>query len=95
MNMEVVIIQRRELKRWTEHSTDLEVEMDDLLMVHVGDALQDLLHEAHARALSQHELVLDHPIEELSTADAGKNFEINHQNPSTASYMERLGKDNF
>ena len=37
--MEVVIIQRRELKRWTEHSTDLKVEMDDLLMVHVGDAL--------------------------------------------------------
>ena len=52
--------------------TDLEVEMDDLLMVHVGDALQDLLHEAHARALRQHELVLNHPVEQLSATDAGK-----------------------
>ena len=48
--------------------------MDDLLMVHEGDALQDLLHEAHARPLSQHELVLDHPVEELSAANAGKNI---------------------
>ena len=54
--------------------TDLEVEMDDLLMVHVGDALQDLLHEANARALSQNKLVLDHPVEELSAANAGKNI---------------------
>ena len=48
--------------------------MDDLLMVHVGDALQDLLHEANARALSQNKLVLDHPVEELSAANAGKNI---------------------
>ena len=40
-------------------------------MVHVGDALQDLLHEAHARALRQHELVLNHPVEQLSATDAG------------------------
>ena len=58
--------------------------MDDLLMVHEGDALQDLLHEAHARPLSQHELVLDHPVEELSAADAGKNLPsiIIHQPPN-------------
>ena len=48
--------------------------MDDLLMVHVGDALQDLLHEANARALSQNKLVLDHPVEELSAANAGKKI---------------------
>ena len=46
--------------------------MDDLLMVHVGYALQDLLHEAHARALRQHELVLNHPVEQLSATDAEK-----------------------
>ena len=64
----------RELEHWqlAAHFTDLEVEMDDLLMVHVGHALQDLLHEANAGALSQNELVLDHPVEELSAADAGK-----------------------
>ena len=61
-----------ELEHQVAHFTDLEVEMDDLLMVHVGDALQDLLHEAHARALRQHELVLNHPVEQLSATDAGK-----------------------
>ena len=59
-----------EAKYLVAHITDLEVEVDDLLMVHVGDALQDLLHEAHARALRQHELVLDHSVEQLSATDA-------------------------
>ena len=61
-----------EAKYLVAHITDLEVEVDDLLMVHVGDALQDLLHEAHARALRQHELVLNHPVEQLSATDAEK-----------------------
>ena len=50
--------------------------MDDLLVVHVGDALQDLFHEAHAGALSQHKLVLDHPVEELSATDAGNELHL-------------------
>jgi hypothetical protein len=42
-------------------------------VVHEGDALEDLLHEADAGALGQDELVLNHPVKELPTADAAKN----------------------
>jgi hypothetical protein len=43
-------------------------------VVHEGDALEDLLHEADAGALGQDELVLNHPVKELPTADAAKNI---------------------
>ena len=62
--------------------------MDDLLMVHVGYALQDLLHEAHARALRQHELVLNHPVEQLSATDAGNVISTYHDHGDIFSYCK-------
>ena len=47
--------------------------MYDLLVVHVRDALYDLLHEGDACALRQDERLLDHAVEQLAAADAEKN----------------------
>ena len=46
--------------------------MNDLLVMHVGDALEDLLHETDAGLLRQDELVLYDPVEELAAADAAE-----------------------
>ncbi len=43
--------------------------MYDVLLVHVLHAHDDLLGECGARSLGQHELVLDHPIEQLPSSD--------------------------
>ena len=47
--------------------------MDDLLVVHVGDPLEDLLHEADAGPLGQHKLFLDNSVKQLSPSDAARN----------------------
>ncbi len=47
----------------------LQVEVDDVVVVHVPDGVADLPHEEDAVALRQGEVVGDHLLEELAAAD--------------------------
>ena len=48
----------------------LEIEMYDVVVVHVLHALADLPHEQDAVALRQAEVVGDHALEQLAAGDA-------------------------
>ena len=49
-----------------------QIEVEDVLGVHVLDALADLPQEVDALLLSQFVIVIDHPLQQFMSADAGK-----------------------
>ena len=49
---------------------NLEIKVNDVLLVNVGDGLDDLPHEGRASLLCQDKLVLYDPVEELTAAYA-------------------------
>lgn len=44
--------------------------MDDFVAVYVFHRLADLFHEAGARPFGQHEVFVDHPLEQLAALDS-------------------------